>query len=139
MKGLMKMKAMVERAALALVVAFNSFMASPTATALASSTTTQKKEEKENVFMQVAKPIVELIDNLFAPAMAIVVAAGTLYCVILGVKFAKAEEPQEHEKAKNHLKNAIIGFVLIFVLVVALKLSVGPLTEWMKNPNNNLK
>ena len=139
MKGLMKMKAMVERAALALVVAFNSFMASPTATALASSTTAQKKEEKENVFMEVAKPIVTLIDNLFAPAMAIVVAAGTLYCVILGVKFAKAEEPQEHEKAKNHLKNAIIGFVLIFVLVVALKLSVEPLTEWMKDPNNNLK
>ena len=131
MKGLMKMKAMVQRAAVAMVIAFNSLMAGPAATALAASTTTGD----ENVFMEVANPIVKLIDSLFAPAMAIVVAAGTLYCVILGVKFAKAEEPQEHEKAKNHLKNAILGFVLIFVLVVALKLSVGPLTEWMTNPN----
>jgi heme/copper-type cytochrome/quinol oxidase subunit 4 len=49
------------------------------------------------------------------------------------VKFAKAEEPQDHEKAKTHLKNAIIGFVLIFILVVALRLSVGPLTTWMNN------
>ena len=91
------------------------------------------EDTQANPFLEIAEPIVKLIENLFAPAMAIVVAAGTLYCIVLGVKFAKAEEPQEHEKAKTHLKNAIIGFVLIFVLVVALRLSVGPLTTWMNN------
>lgn len=91
------------------------------------------EDTEVNPFLQIAEPIVKLIESLFAPAMAIVVAAGTLYCIVLGVKFAKAEEPQEHEKAKTHLKNAIIGFVLIFVLVVALRLSVGPLTTWMNN------
>ena len=91
------------------------------------------EDTKPNPFLEIADPIVKLIENLFAPTMAIVVAAGTLYCIVLGVKFAKAEEPQEHEKAKTHLKNAIIGFVLIFVLVVALRLSVGPLTTWMNN------
>lgn len=91
------------------------------------------EDTEVNPFLQIAEPIVKLIESLFAPTMAIVVAAGTLYCIVLGVKFAKAEEPQEHEKAKTHLKNAIIGFVLIFVLVVALRLSVGPLTTWMNN------
>lgn len=91
------------------------------------------EDTKPNPFLEIADPIVKLIENLFAPTMAIVVAAGTLYCIVLGVKFAKAEEPQEHEKAKTHLKNAIIGFVLIFVLVVALRLSVGPLTTWMNS------
>ena len=90
-------------------------------------------DTEANPFLEIAEPIVGLIESLFAPAMAIVVAAGTLYCIVLGVKFAKTEEPQEHEKAKTHLKNAIIGFVLIFVLVVALRLSVGPLTTWMNN------
>ena len=90
-------------------------------------------DTESNPFFKIVEPIVGLIESLFAPAMAIVVAAGTLYCIILGVKFAKAEEPQEHEKAKTHLKNAIIGFVLIFVLVVVLRLSVGPLTTWMNN------
>ena len=90
-------------------------------------------DTQSNPFFEIVEPIVGLIESLFAPAMAIVVAAGTLYCIVLGVKFAKAEEPQEHEKAKTHLKNAIIGFVLIFVLVVALRLSVGPLTTWMNN------
>ena len=32
--------------------------------------------------------------------------------------------------SKSHLKNAIIGFVLIFVLLVVLKGAIGPLTTW---------
>ena len=137
MKFIMKMKTMLKKSISALVVAVNTSMLYA-ATAFASSdsnqsetVTTVKETVEKNPFEQIAVPIVKLIENLFAPAMAIVVAAGTLYCIVLGVKFAKAEEPQEHEKAKTHLKNAIIGFVLIFVLVVALRLSVEPLTAWM--------
>ena len=82
-------------------------------------------------FDDVTSPIVDLIDSLLGPAIAIVGALGTVYCVILGAKFAKAEEPQEREKAKSHLKNAIIGFVLIFVLIVVLKGAIKPLTDWV--------
>ena len=79
------------------------------------------------------KPIVALVNSMMGPALALVGALGALYCVILGVKFAKAEEPQEREKAKSHLKNAIIGFVLIFVLILALNLSMEPLIAWVEN------
>lgn len=129
MKNLMKTKTMVAKGLLALTTAVNTVILSA-GTVLAAESTGEAADAT-NPFQAVADPIVGLINDLFAPAMTIVVAVGTLYCIILGVKFAKAEEPQEHEKAKNHLKNAIIGFVLIFVLVVALKLSVGPLTAWM--------
>ena len=55
-----------------------------------------------------------------------------------GVKFAKAEEPQDREKAKGALKNAIIGFGLIFVLLIVLKLLMPIMTNWVKNyPTNN--
>ena len=79
------------------------------------------------------KPIVALVNSMMGPALALVGAIGSLYCVLLGVKFAKAEEPQEREKAKSHLKNAIIGFVLIFVLILALNLSMEPLIAWVEN------
>ena len=82
-------------------------------------------------FDSVTTPIVELIDSLLSPILAIVGAVGTLYCVVLGVKYAKAEEPQDREKAKGHLKSAIIGFVLIFVLMLALKLSMPILQNWV--------
>ncbi len=81
--------------------------------------------------------ITDMIASLLSPLLTIVGAVGTLYCVLLGVKFAKAEEPQEREKAKTHLKNAIIGFVLIFVLIVALKLMMPQFEKWV-NGNTGL-
>ena len=81
----------------------------------------------------VVTPIVALINSLMGPALALVGALGALFCVVLGVKFIKAEEPQEREKAKSHLKNAIIGFVLIFVLLLALNLTMPALEQWVKN------
>lgn len=84
-----------------------------------------------NPFEGVSKPIIELLDMVMGPLIAIVGAVGAIYCVILGVKLAKAEEQQDREKAKGALKNAIIGFVLIFVLVVALKVSLPLFEQWM--------
>ena len=79
---------------------------------------------------EVVAPIVELLNSFLAPLLLIVGAVGTLYCVLLGVKYARAEEPQDREKAKQHLKSAIIGFVLIFVLIVALNLLLPYLETW---------
>ena len=82
------------------------------------------------MFEDVASPIVQLIYSILGPLLAIVGAAGTIYCVVLGVKYAKAEEPQDREKAKGALKNAIIGFLLIFVLIVALRLLMPIMKRW---------
>lgn len=83
-------------------------------------------------FNAVSQPIIALINSALTPALGLVGALGAIYCVILGAKLAKAEEPQDREKAKNSLKNAIIGFLLIFVLLVVLKVGMGAMTEWMK-------
>ena len=84
-------------------------------------------------FDTITTPIVDLINSLLGPALAIVGAVGSLYCIVLGVKYAKAEEPQDREKAKGHLKSAIIGFVLIFVLMLALRLSTPILQNWVSS------
>ena len=83
------------------------------------------------MFDSVVAPIVNLLNSILTPMLAIVGAVGALYCVILGVKYAKAEEPQDREKAKGALKNAKIGFVLIFVLILALKLLMPIMKQWV--------
>ena len=96
------------------------------------------------MFDTVASPIIGLINSLLGPLLGIVGAAGAIFCVVLGVKFAKAEEQQDREKAKQALKNAIIGFVLIFVLLLALKLLMPAMITWVNqnsgsqviNPNS---
>ncbi len=102
---------------------FNAYTAFAEATGAAS----------EGALDKVTTPIIELINSLLTPVLAIVGALGSLFCVVLGVKYAKAEEPQDREKAKSHLKNAIIGFVLIFVLMLAMRLLMPALTDWVNN------
>ena len=88
------------------------------------------------MFAEIAAPIVSLLNSLMEPLLMIVGALGSLYCVILGVKFAKAEEPQDREKAKGALKNAVVGFVLIFVLILGLNLMMPQMVNWV-NENDN--
>lgn len=89
----------------------------------------------ENPFQEMAAPVIDLLDQLVGPALGIVGAVGAIYCILLGVKLAKAEEPQDQMKAKQSLKNAIIGFVLIFVLLVALKIGMRVMSNWMYGQN----
>ena len=89
------------------------------------------------MFDSVVAPIVSLLNSLLTPMLLIVGAVGALYCVVLGVKFAKAEEPQDREKAKGALKNAIIGFVLIFVLILALNIMMPRMIKWVNGSNTS--
>lgn len=83
------------------------------------------------MFASVVEPIIALLNSLMGPLLGIVGALGALYCVVLGVKYAKAEEPQEREKAKGALKNAVVGFVLIFVLILMLNLLMPVMIKWV--------
>lgn len=89
------------------------------------------------MFNNVVAPIVNLLNQIIGPALLIVGSLGTLFCIVLGVKYAKAEEPQDREKAKSALKNAIIGFVLIFVLILALNLMMDVMIPWVNENATN--
>lgn len=81
-----------------------------------------------------AAPVTDLVNQLYGPLITIVSSVAVIYCIFLGVKLAKADEPQEREKAKGALKNAIVGYLLIFVLILVLKQVSPVLSEWV-NPS----
>ena len=80
----------------------------------------------------IVKPLTDVLGVLVPVLLGVVGAVGAIWVIFLGVKYAKAEEPQEHEKARQNLKNAIIGFVLIFVLLVALQIGLNIFTNWYR-------
>lgn len=87
----------------------------------------------EKELNQIVKPLLDVLGVLVPVLLGVVGSVGAIWCIVLGVKYAKAEDPQEHEKAKSGLKNSIIGFVLIFVLLIALQIAVSVFTGWYRN------
>ena len=84
-------------------------------------------------FNPIIQPILEVLDAILWPAIAVVVSVGTIYSIVLGIKIAKSDEQNSREKAKKDLIGAIIGFVIIFILIVALKIAGPILEEWVKS------
>ena len=82
-------------------------------------------------FTPVIAPVLEILNAILWPAIALVGAVGTIYCIVLGVKLAKSDEQNSREKAKKDLIGAIVGFLLIFVLIVSLKIALPILKEWV--------
>ena len=83
-----------------------------------------------NDMNSIIQPIVDVCATLVPVLLTVVGAVGSLWCILLGVRYAKADDPQEHEKAKKGLINAIVGFVLIFVLLIMLNIGTDVFTEW---------
>ena len=81
----------------------------------------------------IVKPLLDVLGIVVPVLLGVVGSVGAIWVIFLGVKYAKAEEPQDHEKARQSLKNAIIGFVLIFVLLVALQIALTVFTNWYRN------
>ena len=79
---------------------------------------------------KIIAPILEVCKILVPALLAVVGAVGAIFCILLGVKYARASEPQEHENAKKALQHAIVGFVLIFVLLIMLQVGITIFTDW---------
>ena len=82
---------------------------------------------------KIVNPLIEVLGVLVPVLLGVVGAVGAIWVIFLGVKYARAEDPQEHDKAKNSLKNAIVGFVLIFVLLIALQIALSIFTSWYQS------
>ena len=85
---------------LALLKARMMVFAYSTAPMLLSNT----KSYSTDAFEKMAKPATGLLNSVLSPLLGLVGAAGAIYCVILGAKYAKAEEPQDREKEKKALQ-----------------------------------
>ncbi len=87
----------------------------------------------EKDLTKIVKPLLDVLGVVVPVLLTVIGAVGAIWVIFLGVKYAKAEDPQEHDKARSALKNAIIGFVLIFVLLISLQIAVTAFTDWYRN------
>lgn len=82
---------------------------------------------------EMVSPVMEIIQVFLPVILTLVATVGFIWCIVLGVKYAKSTDPQEHQQAKKSLMNAIIGFVLIFVLMLVLHIAFPYFLDMVKN------
>lgn len=82
---------------------------------------------------EMVSPVMELIQVFIPVILTLVATVGFIWCIVLGVKFAKSIDPQEHQQAKKSLINAIIGFVIIFLLMLVLHIAFPYFLEMVKD------
>ena len=85
---------------------------------------------------EMVAPVMDIIQVFIPVILTLVATVGFIWCIVLGVKFAKSSDPQEHQQAKKSLINAIIGFVLIFVLMLVLNIAFPYFLEMVKDVTN---
>ena len=85
---------------------------------------------------EIVNPITQLINVIVPVLLGLVGSIGLIYCILLGVKYARSSDPQEHEQAKKALIHAIIGFVLIFVLLIMCNVALPYLIDFWQSYGN---
>ena len=74
-------------------------------------------------------PIYDFLDNFGPLLIGMLLGVGSLYCIILGVQYAKAEKGEDRDVAKKKAVNAAISFGIIVLLIVILYAMRGTFLE----------
>ena len=61
--------------------------------------------------------LVTAITSIVNPILILVATAGIVYAIVVGVKFARAEDKGQRDEAKQKLITVIIGIVVTAVLI----------------------
>lgn len=86
------------------------------------------------VYDKVFAPIIKILDAMLWPILILVGTAGSIYAIVLGVNFSKAESADKREEAKKRMINAIIGLVVTIILLILLKLftaNAKTIADWI--------
>ena len=61
--------------------------------------------------------LVNAVLDILNPILILVAVAGIIYAIVVGVRFAKADDKSQRDEAKQKLITVIIGIVVTFLLV----------------------
>ena len=75
--------------------------------------------------------LVKAIFKILGPVLTLVAVAGIIYAIVVGVKFAKADDKSQRDEAKQKLITVIVGIVVTAVLIALFYWVSINITEWI--------
>lgn len=123
-----------------LLIKFVQFLGDTSSTNWGTDNDTSDAQNATSQANKIVKPIDDLLDVMIVPLLILIGSAGLIYSIVLGVNYSKAENPDKREEAKKRLVNTIVGFVILLVLLVLLRLftnNAEAISTWVKEVINN--
>ena len=89
--------------------------------------------------IEIIAPIINILNSLLIPVIILLGTAGTIYAIVLGVQYSKAETADKRDEAKKRLINAVIGIVIMLVALILIKIFVANAASifgWVKDTSD---
>lgn len=99
---------------------------------------TSSANEKSKEWIEMLKTLARIIDQFLPVVMIGLGVFGAIYAIVIGVRYAKAENDEAKSEIKKKLINIIIGvligLLIMIILDVFLKNSTS-IVNWLNNAN----
>lgn len=82
------------------------------------------------------QPIVDALNVITIPVVALLATAGTIYSIVLAVNMAKADSAEKRTAAKKRIIGVIITMISVIVLLFLLKYILSNLDTWVNGATN---
>ena len=115
---------------------FMQFMQSAALRLLAAS-----DDAGENVVNETWEAFQKVFNTVMPVLLGVVGLFGIIYCIVLGVNYAKAEDTNAREEAKKRFVGAIVGIVVAAILmaIIWIVLGSGALSGLFKADSGTVK
>ena len=64
----------------------------------------------------------DAVNTILWPILIVVIAAGSIYAIVLGVNMARADSTEKREEAKKRVVNVIVAMAIVVGLILLLQL-----------------
>ena len=99
----------------------NRFLGETTQGAFEGSQGNTGTTDKNSEWMDVLRVLLRLIDQFLPVAMILLGLVGSIYVIVLGVKYAKTEGSDDKNEIKKKLINAGIGIGIGLLIMIVMK------------------
>ncbi len=85
-------------------------------------------------FTDLSDTIIDLIQSMWKPCVAVASALSVAWGIYLGIKYwLSAGDETKKKSAKSAIISFVVGVVVIFVIAVGAPMAIAALSEWVAN------
>lgn len=85
-------------------------------------------------FSDLSDTIIDLIQSMWVPCVAIASALSVVWGIYLGIKYwTSAGDEQKKKSAKSAIISFVVGVIVIFIVAVGAPMAIAALSEWVSS------